>query len=535
MQLRFSLVAVASLFLIAGTISAQQASFSGEGREFWLAFQKNFRDYVTDEQTSLMRPSEPLQLELAIGSKFHAKGYVEIAGIGFRKEFTVAPIGMTRISIDTAAQIRSNGKAERLAVHVVADEPVSIYGLNRRYQTTDTYAAIPVHLLGTEYRAIGYGWLENDLLSQMAIVATEDNTEVTIIPTATVAGPTRAVREKEVKEVWTRVPVPHQTTTQEPLTKSTTKKKKKSRKSDDLTGTFMTIRTPKYEDVLTYDTVEVTKWIPYGPRYLAQQPMTITLNRGEVYQIIAKYDPKTTSDLTGSSVRSTKPVALFSGHNCSYVPDRTTKACNILVEQIPPVNTLGRTFIVGSLVDRSSSVARVIATENGTEVHVNGQNDAILNVGEFKEYLRLTSSTIITTSQPALVAQFAPGFDNGDGVGDPMMIVIPPVEQFTQELVFATPVTGSWHHYINVMALTEAISAIQLDGKSLKMIDSTGFIPVGDGTYSVARINVSEGTHILKGTTPFGAYQYGLGYDDSAYDAYGNGGGQLYRNLREVK
>ena len=71
---------------------------------------------------------------------------------------------------------------QKLGVHVVAEAPISVYGLNRRYQTTDTWASIPVHLLGTGYRAVGYGWLESDLLSQIAVVATEDNTVVTIVP-----------------------------------------------------------------------------------------------------------------------------------------------------------------------------------------------------------------------------------------------------------------------------------------------------------------------------------------------------------------
>ena len=85
--------------------------------------------------------------------------------------------------IDTAAQVRSSEKIEDLAVHIVADKPVAVYGLNRRYQTTDTYLAYPVNVLGTSYRAIGYAWLESDLLSQVAIIGTQENTRVQITPT----------------------------------------------------------------------------------------------------------------------------------------------------------------------------------------------------------------------------------------------------------------------------------------------------------------------------------------------------------------
>lgn len=428
------------------TPAARRSDFTTEGREFWVVFQKNFRDFTTDEKTQAQKPADPLQLELFITSSENARGIIEIRGLGIRREFEVQAGRVISIPIDTAAQVRSSEKIEDLAVHIVADEPIAVYGLNRRFQTTDTYLAHPVNVLGTSYRAMGYAWLQNDLLSQVAIIATEDETRVTVTPSA------RTQRGK-----------------------------------------------------------------PSG------KPFDIKLNRGDVYQIIPKYDPGTKSDLTGTLVESDKPIAVFSGHNCAYVPDPRVKACNLLVEQLPALRSWGRQFFVGTLAGRSSSVIRVLANQDSTLVFENNRLVAALQAGEFYENKNQTQHTMVTSNNPVLVAQFSKGFDNGDDVGDPMMIIVAPTEQFLSGYRFATPVRGSWHHYINLIVPTSTVEALRLDGMP---IDSRLFRPFGLSLYSIAQVEVSYGTHVIAGPEPFGLYSYGFGYDDAAYDAYGNGGGQ---------
>ncbi len=428
------------------TPEARRSDFTTEGREFWVVFQKNFRDFTVDDKTQAQKPADPLQLELFITSSENARGTIEIRGLGIRREFEVQAGRVISIPIDTAAQVRSSEKIEDLAVHIVADEPVAVYGLNRRFQTTDTYLAHPVNVLGTSYRAMGYAWLQNDLLSQVAIIATEDETRVTITPSA------RTQRGK-----------------------------------------------------------------PAG------KPFDIKLNRGDVYQVIPKYDPGTKSDLTGTLVEADKPIAVFSGHNCAYVPDPRVKACNLLVEQLPALRSWGRQFFVGTLAGRSSSVIRVLASQDSTLVFENNRLVAALQAGEFYENKNQTQHTMVTSNNPVLVAQFSKGFDNGDDVGDPMMIIVAPTEQFLSGYRFATPVRGSWHHYINLIVPTNTIEALRLDGMPL---DARLFRPFGLSLYSIAQVEVSYGTHVIAGPQPFGLYSYGFGYDDAAYDAYGNGGGQ---------
>jgi hypothetical protein len=454
---RFHPIAIVFLLLLAveslhaqdlprPTPTSRKSDFTTEGREFWVVFQKNFRDYTTDERTQAQKPADPLQLELFITSSENTRGYVEIRGLGYRKEFTVQAGRVITMPIDTAAQVRSSEKIEDLAVHIVADQPIAVYGLNRRFQTTDTYLAHPVNVLGTKYRAMCYAWLQNDLLAQVAIIATEDGTRVTINPSA---------------------------------------------------------RTQKGKP--------------------AKTPFEIQLNKGDVYQVIPRYDPNTKSDLTGTLIEADKPIAVFSGHNCAYVPDPRVKACNLLVEQLPAINAWGRQFFVGTLAGRSSSVIRVLATDDSTHVFENNKLVATLRAGEFYENKNQTQHTMVTSDRPVLVAQYSKGFDNGDDVGDPMMIVVAPTEQFLSGYRFATPVRGSWHHYINLIVPTHSLDALRLDGQP---VDKRHFKPFGLSLYSIAQIEVSFGTHVITGSESFGLYSYGFGFDDAAYDAYGNGGGQ---------
>ncbi|HVZ40855.1 MAG TPA: IgGFc-binding protein [Candidatus Kapabacteria bacterium] len=428
------------------TLLARHSDFTTEGTEFWVVFQKNFRDYTTDERTLAQKPADALQLELFITSSENVTGYVDIHGLGFHQPFTVAAGKVISIPIDTAAQVRSSEKIEDLAVHIVADHPIAVYGLNRRYQTTDTYLAHPVNVLGTSYRAMCYAWLQNDLLAQVAIIGTQDNTHVKITPSC---------------------------------------------------------RTQKGKP--------------------GKQPFEVVLNRGDVYQVIPKYDPSTKSDLTGSLIESDKPVSVFSGHNCAYVPDPRVKACNLLVEQLPSIKAWGRQFFVGTLAGRSSSVIRVLANEDSTHVFENNHLVATLGAGEFYENKNQSQHTMVTSDRPVLVAQYSKGFDNGDDVGDPMMIVVAPTEQFLPGYRIATPVRGSWHHYMNLIVPTRSIETMRLDEQP---IDRRQFRTFGLSLYSIAQIEVAYGTHVITGDEPFGLYSYGFGYDDAAYDAYGNGGGQ---------
>lgn len=453
--LHFCIILAALVYVTATdawsqTDDAGRAGLNSEGTEFWICFQKNYRDF--DRETR--KRSDSLSLELFITSNQNANVRIEIDGIGYRWDFTVRAGTVSNIKIDTSAQVTSVNKHERRAVHIVSDNPIAVYGLNRRFQTTDTYLALPVSVLGTDYRVMAYEKLSDDLLSQVAVIATEDSTRITVTPTTALQG-----------------------------------------------------------------------------SHPAGVPFTVDLRRGDVYQMIAEYLPSSKSDLTGTLITSNKKISVFSGHNCAYVP-ASTPACNHLVEQIPPLSSWGKHFYVGTLETRSRSTLRVLASEPNTKVFLNSELVTVLNSGEYYENPNMSKNTQITADKPILVAQYAQGFKNGDSVGDPMMILVSPTQQFLNRYRFATPVNGAWRHYICVVVPRDAISSMKLNGQG---VNPALFKPFAMSRYMIANLEVPYGTHTIQGSQPFGLYSYGFGFGVDAYDAYGNMGGQSFAELKDVR
>jgi hypothetical protein len=422
---------------------------NSEGREFWVVFMKNFREAAQRDGKS----QENLRLQLFITSSYDATVRIRIEELDYDNTITIRANAVVPVQIPARAQLRLVEQPERLAVHVTADTTVSVYGLNSRYQTTDTFLGLPIQVLGKEYRAVGYTKLSSDLLSALSIVATEDETDVTITPTVT-------------------------TSTGRP----------------------------------------------------AGVPFTVRLRKGDVYSVGARWESIGQCDLTGTLITSSKNVAVFSGHNCAYVPPKID-ACNHLVEQLPPVSAWGKHYYLGMLKERSKYTFRVIASQNQTKVFEDSRLVAVMRAGEFYENLNVSRHVQITADKPVLVAQFAQGFKNGDSVGDPMMILVSPTQQFLNEYRIATPIRGDWHHYINLVAPTSSIQQIRLNGRK---IDSVLFAVLGESRYSIAQVPIPFGSHVIRSETPFGLYSYGFGFKSDAYDAYGNMAGQSFIELKAL-
>lgn len=423
----------------------QQPIKSLVGNEYWLCFQKN-HVFVPQNTTS-----SKINLELFIASDEDANVKIEIDSIGYRQQLVVPAATMKNVKIPASAIIVNDQVPLRLAIHITSDKPIYVYGLNHLSSSTDTYLGIPVDYLGTEYRVICYD-ISDGLTSQFAIIATEDNTELTIIPTVpTVKG------NKE------------------------------------------------------------------------NEPFTVKLKRGEVYQVAPKFDTIKNCDLTGTYIKSNKKIAVFTGHQCAYVPPRVI-ACNHLVEQIPAIPSWGKHFYLGRLQSRSNYSYRILAHENNTKIFEDGKLVKTLKAGQFYDSIS-NKNLQVSADKPILVAQFSQGFNNGDSIGDPMMIIINPTKQFLQKYRFATPVNGNWEHYVNVVVPTKAIRSLRLDGNP---VDPNLFQQLGISRYSIAHIPVSFGTHSLEGGLPFGLCSYGFGFKSNAYDAYGTMGGQTFLEVEQT-
>ena len=127
------------------------------------------------------------------------------------------------------------------------------------------------------------------------------------------------------------------------------------------------------------------------------------------------------TDLTGTIVTSSKPIAVFSGDDCTWVP---SGLCNQLVEQLPPVDFWGENFITSPTpANLGGDEFHVVASKDKTDVFFDGRFNKTLQKGEkLKINAPRDKALIISTTYPSLVVQYSSGRR-----AMPSMSVVPPM------------------------------------------------------------------------------------------------------------
>lgn len=179
------LLAAASLLaasmVVVGSVTAQSAfadtasaTKSSAGTDFWLAFPTNTGGggYV----------------KLFISAAATTNGTVTLPG-STPTPFTVAAGTITPIDVPVTDQVTTSDGVQDLGIHVTAESPVTVYGLNRVPATTDGYLGLPTTALGTRYRVMSHLGLFGQG-SMLSAVGTADGTTVTVTPAVTVGAHT---------------------------------------------------------------------------------------------------------------------------------------------------------------------------------------------------------------------------------------------------------------------------------------------------------------------------------------------------------
>ncbi len=275
-------------------------------------------------------------------------------------------------------------------------------------------------------------------------------------------------------------------------------------------------------------------------------------------------------DLTGARIATSKPVSVFGGHTCAFVPDGNA-ACDHLESQLFPMETWGRRFYAAPLKIRGNvaettlegTYFKFLALENQTVIST-GIN---LNYREDVNVLRQTSGAVkpcqdfstdpasgiftldagdscvvgskkmfvAESGKPLMVGAFLSGQGSveanpafGSHAGDPAYFLVPPEEQFRSEYSFLTPPTY-FVSYITI--IIQPGFTIKLDGVDLDLSDFD-FEVLEEAGITRAHIPVEPGPHYVtsQNQIPFGLVVYG--YDD--YVSYAYTGGLNLTKLNEL-
>jgi IgGFc binding protein len=246
----------------------------------------------------------------------------------------------------------------------------------------------------------------------------------------------------------------------------------------------------------------------------------VMLDRGDVLELVAGAD----KDLSGTRLRSDKPVQVIAGQSCAYVPDSTTGTCDHLEEAMLPEDTLGASYVVTMPVlltfpqdlTPTPFVMRLSAILDGTTINFEPLVHApiTLDAGEIRD-VSLSGDEIknvlAKANRPFQVATFMVGQEalpGGSILGDPSMSLGIPVEQYRTNYLFTAPTTYDLN-FATVIA--KQGTNVRIDGMLLAASD---FSAVGKSDYRVAQVLLDDAkaVHTLTASDEVGLTVYGYGW-----------------------
>lgn len=238
------------------------------------------------------------------------------------------------------------------------------------------------------------------------------------------------------------------------------------------------------------------------------------------------------ADLTGTTVESSEPVAVFSGVESTAAPYgqkiptypgwnmMDTCCLDHLEEQVFPLEAVGKSYVVTRSPIRSAGSYKepdILRFLGAAEVAVVTTNlpppfdSFTIKPGEVKDTWT-DRDVVVTSDQPVLIGQVLVSQDYVDGpyTGDPSLTIFSPVEQYRRDYLFLTP--GSWTSNYIVLAAVSG-SSVTIDGTetngSACVSAPAGML--GGAMYEARRCTVGEGAHAIHGDAPFGLVAYGYG------------------------
>ncbi|MCX6251858.1 MAG: hypothetical protein NTX61_14040 [Bacteroidetes bacterium] len=139
-------------------------SITSGGTDFWLAFPRNHTSAST--------------LEFFITSEVATSETLSSAYPGVNQAFTVVPGTVTTVYVPSGIALQDS--VEDKGIHIVSNDPISVIGHNSLPTSADSYLALPVNALGTDYWIASRSRFTPGAVSSFSVVSTQDGTILTI-------------------------------------------------------------------------------------------------------------------------------------------------------------------------------------------------------------------------------------------------------------------------------------------------------------------------------------------------------------------
>ena len=292
-----------------------------------------------------------------------------------------------------------------------------------------------------------------------------------------------------------------------------------------------------------------------GRQFIPGTPVqfrTVTIQRFQTFYLQVRG-----GDISGTRIIANKPISVFSGHECANIP-LAGEPCDILIEQLQPIDTWGTKVVTVPLRTRSGDVLKVFASQDSTTVNVTYTDISsgmvtsdsfsfTLNRNGFRE---LGGTSIVTTgaiddfaliqsNNPIAVFQFSRSFSTDDNIiSDPFMLSVPSCGQYRNSYAVAPApfnetiegtISGrvAYVNYTNIAVPAEYFNASLITVNN-NPINASEFRPIRRADNSIwgygAQLLLDEGAQVIRHQDPNAALSVTL-YGFSNRQSWGCTGG----------
>lgn len=200
------------------------------------------------------------------------------------------------------------------------------------------------------------------------------------------------------------------------------------------------------------------------------------------------------TDLTGTFIESSVPIAAFSGNNCNKLEN--VGACDNLIEQLPPTDRVDVIYIVPPNSDDRDTLIRITAIESAYITYVIDYVTHTRSVNKFDSLdKRITNNQtcFIKSETPILVTAF--GLHSKIPLlGDPSMTIVPGLNQYMIYYKIFVPAEYS-HNHVSVIITSSSKDSFRINNTIISTDDIVfeEHVSTGSTTFNVKLIRVIGG------------------------------------------
>lgn len=276
----------------------------------------------------------------------------------------------------------------------------------------------------------------------------------------------------------------------------------------------------------------------------ANTPHTYNLNKGQVLQLMQD------GDLSGSPIKSTKPVGLWGGNQCFNI-DTMDFACDSAHQQVPPIAAMGHEYVAVRHRDRAGQPEnppwRILGAVDGTKLTYSpaAPMGAPTTINA-RQIVKFNSPGPFVVKSPDDQHPFymaghmlGASTPNANGTGDPEYVNVIPPQQYLDKYIFMTDPTMSFTSITLVRgkAKDATYKDVKLDCQSSNV---TGWTPISGTEFQSTTVELvnggqgvggcNNGLHTVSSSAPFGLTVWGW----DSYVSYAYPGGASVKPINSV-